>query len=74
MDGTNHDAAPHAEDHPGYGTFLKVWAALVGLTGLLVLMSRFGQNYAVWGLLTITPSRPGSSSTSSCTSGTKARC
>jgi cytochrome c oxidase subunit IV len=59
MDGTTHDLVAHAGDHPGYGTFLKVWAALVALTGMLVLMSRFGQNYAVWGLLTITPLKAG---------------
>ena len=46
-------------DHPGYGTFIKVWAALVALTGILLLMSRIGQNYAVWGLLTITPLKAG---------------
>jgi cytochrome c oxidase subunit IV len=59
MDATTHDDAAHAGDHPGYGTFLKVWAALVALTGMLVLMSRIGQNFAVWGLLTITPLKAG---------------
>ena len=59
MDGTAHGHAPIAADHPGYGTFLKVWAVLVALTGLLVLLSRFGQTYAVWGLLTITPVKAG---------------
>jgi cytochrome c oxidase subunit 4 len=59
MDATTHIHAADAGDHPGYGTFLKVWAALVALTGMLVLMSRFGQNYAVWGLLTITPLKAG---------------
>jgi cytochrome c oxidase subunit IV len=59
MDGTTHDAALHAEGQPGYSTFVKVWMALVGLTGLLVLMSRVGQTYAVWGLLTITPIKAG---------------
>jgi cytochrome c oxidase subunit 4 len=49
----------HADDHPGYGTFITVWATLVALTGILVLMSRIGQNYAVWGLLTITPIKAG---------------
>jgi cytochrome c oxidase subunit 4 len=48
----------HAE-HPGYGTFIKVWAALLVLTGLLVTLSRFGQTAAVWGLLTITPLKAG---------------
>ena len=46
-------------DHPGYGTFIKVWAALVALTGILLLVSQIGQNYAVWGLLTITPLKAG---------------
>jgi cytochrome c oxidase subunit 4 len=59
MDGTANDLAPHPEEHPGYWTFVKVWAALVALTGLLVLLSRFGQSYAVWGLLTITPIKAG---------------
>lgn len=45
----------HPVAHPGYATFLKVWAALVVLTGVLVLMSRFGQSSAVWGLLLVTP-------------------
>jgi cytochrome c oxidase subunit IV len=45
--------------HPGYGTFVKVWAALVALTALLVTLSRFGQEPAVWGLLTITPLKAG---------------
>jgi cytochrome c oxidase subunit IV len=45
--------------HPGYGTFIKVWAALLLLTGLLVTLSRFGQTAAVWGLLTITPLKAG---------------
>lgn len=52
------EATPPVE-HPGYGTFIKVWGALVILTGLLVLMSRFGQTAAVWGLLTITPLKAG---------------
>jgi cytochrome c oxidase subunit 4 len=42
-------------EHPGYGTFVAVWAALVALTALLVLVSHLGQDYAVWGLLLITP-------------------
>ena len=50
MDGTTHDLVAHAGDHPGYGTFIKVWAALVALTGMLVLMSLLGQTFAVWGL------------------------
>ena len=46
-------------EHPGYGTFLKVWIALVVLTVLLVTLSHFGQTAAVWGLLTITPLKAG---------------
>ena len=49
----------HSENHPGYGTFLAVWGALVVLTGCLVFLSRFGQEAAVWGLLTITPVKAG---------------
>lgn len=45
--------------HPGYDTFIKVWVALVILTGLLVLASRLGQTAAVWGLLTLTPLKAG---------------
>jgi cytochrome c oxidase subunit IV len=44
-----------AAAHPGYGTFIAVWVALVLLTGALVLLSHFGLRAAVWGLLTITP-------------------
>jgi cytochrome c oxidase subunit IV len=45
--------------HPGYTTFIKVWLALVILTGFLVLASHFGQTAAVWGLLTLTPLKAG---------------
>jgi len=45
--------------HPGCGTYIKVWVALVILTGLLVLASRLGQTAAVWGLLTLTPLKAG---------------
>lgn len=41
--------------HPTYGTFIRVWAVLVILTGALVFLSHFGLRAAVWGLLTITP-------------------
>lgn len=54
-----HDTIEHAQAQPGYATFIKVWAALVALTGTLVLMSRAGQTYAVWGLLTLTPLKAG---------------
>ena len=50
---------PTSEVHPGYGTFIKVWAALLLLTGLLVTLSRFGQTAAVWGLLLLTPLKAG---------------
>jgi len=46
-------------DHPGYGIFIKVWLALLALTGLLVLSSHFGQGAAVWGLLVLTPLKAG---------------
>jgi cytochrome c oxidase subunit IV len=44
---------------PGYKTYLAVWAALVALTGGLVLLSHLGQRTAVWGLLTISPFKAG---------------
>ncbi len=57
---TDHSlASPDHAEHPGYGTFVKVWVALVLLTGLLVLMSHFGQTTAVWGLLLVTPLKAG---------------
>jgi len=50
---------PHMEleahDHPGYGVFFIVWGVLLVLTTLLVLLSRSGQDAAVWGLMIITP-------------------
>jgi cytochrome c oxidase subunit 4 len=46
-------------EHPGYGTFIAIWAALVALTGLLVVLSHFGQRAAVWGLLTVSPFKAG---------------
>jgi cytochrome c oxidase subunit 4 len=46
-------------EHPGYGTYVAVWAALVILTGGLVLLSHLGQRAAVWGLLTISPFKAG---------------
>jgi cytochrome c oxidase subunit IV len=51
--------AEHQGAHPGYGTFVAVWIALIALTGLLVLLSHFGPGPAVWGLLTITPLKAG---------------
>lgn len=52
-------AGDHSVEHPGYATFVKVWLALVVITGLLVLMSHFGQSFAVWGLLLLTPIKAG---------------
>lgn len=46
-------------EHPGYGTFIKVWVALLVLTGALVAVSHLGQKAAVWGLLTLTPLKAG---------------
>ena len=56
---TSEHLGEHGLEHPGYGTFIKVWLALVVLTGLLVLMSHLGQRYAVWGLLLLTPIKAG---------------
>ena len=53
-----YDSAHHAE-HPGYGTFIKVWVVLLILTGCLVGVSHLGQTAAVWGLLTLTPLKAG---------------
>ena len=49
----------HAAEHPGYGTFIKVWVALLLLTFTLVGLSHVSQTYAVWGLLTLTPLKAG---------------
>lgn len=47
--------APHIV---GYGTFIKVWIALVVLTGLLVGLSvTHRPNLALLGLLVITPTK-----------------
>jgi len=49
------DAHPHIV---GYGTFIKVWLALVALTGVLVgLSASHSPNLAVLGLLVITPTK-----------------
>jgi cytochrome c oxidase subunit 4 len=42
-----------------YRTFALVWAALVLLTGTLVLVSRLGQGLAVVAMLLITPVKVG---------------
>ena len=51
----------HPHDHPhivGYGTFIKVWLALVALTAVLVGLSVAGSpNLALLGLLVITPTK-----------------
>lgn len=49
----------HTQEHPGYGTFIKVWAALLVLTFSLVGLAHLGQGPAVWGLLTLTPLKAG---------------
>lgn len=46
---------PEAHAHPGYAVFFIVWAVLLVLTTVLVLLSRVGQDAAVWGLMLITP-------------------
>jgi cytochrome c oxidase subunit 4 len=56
---TSEHTGEHGIEHPGYGTFVKVWLALVILTGLLVLLSHLGQSQAVWGLLLLTPLKAG---------------
>jgi len=49
---------PHAEHIVGYGTFIKVWAALVALTAMLVGLSALhSPDLAVIGLLIITPTK-----------------
>ena len=49
----------HAQEHPGYGTFIRVWILLVLCTLALVGLSHIGQRAAVWGLLTLTPLKAG---------------
>lgn len=46
-------------EHPGIRTLVSVWLVLVLLTGVLVLMSHFGPQVAVWGLLSISPLKAG---------------
>ncbi|MCE1229746.1 MAG: cytochrome C oxidase subunit IV family protein [Firmicutes bacterium] len=57
MDNTTH--APSHSAHPGYGTFIKVWVALLVCTFALVGLAHLGQGPAVWGLLTLTPLKAG---------------
>ena len=59
MDGTANDLAASRRTHiPATGPSSRCGGP-GRLTGLLVLLSRFGQSYAVWGLLTITPLKAG---------------
>jgi len=53
------DAARPASPASADRTYLRVWAALVALTGLLVLVSRLGPAPALAGLLTVTPLKAG---------------
>jgi len=63
--------APHIV---GYATFVKVWIALVVLTGLLVGLSvTHRPNLALLGLLVITPTKASWFSSTSCTSSTRVR-
>ena len=40
-------SADHSVEHPGYGTYIKIWVILVVLTGCLVGVSHLGQTAAV---------------------------
>jgi len=43
-----------------YSTFIKVWAALLALTALIVVVSKLAHDpFAVWALLTVTPLKAG---------------
>lgn len=45
---------------PAYGTFVKVWGALLGLTALLVFLSEWQHELlSVWAMLCITPVKAG---------------
>lgn len=57
MSNTTHSEAEHPHI-VGYGTFIKVWLALVGLTALLVgLAATHKPNLALIGLLIVTPTK-----------------
>jgi len=58
MNDTLHSHEAHIE-HPGYGTFIRVWLLLLLLTAGLVSLSHVSQTYAVWGLMTLTPLKAG---------------
>lgn len=57
------EAAQVAEAHGHivpYGTFVKVWLVLVGLTGLLVYLASLRlDNLGLWATLVITPFKAG---------------
>ncbi len=56
--GSMEQQAPHPNHIVGYGTFIKVWAALVALTAMLVgLSATHIPNLALVGLLIITPTK-----------------
>jgi len=61
MNSSMEHEADHPHDDPhivGYGTFIKVWIALVALTAVLVGLSVTGTpNLALLGLLVITPTK-----------------
>jgi cytochrome c oxidase subunit IV len=57
MSNSTHSDAGHTHI-VGYGTFIKVWVALVALTALLVgLSATHRPNLALLGLLVITPTK-----------------
>jgi cytochrome c oxidase subunit 4 len=57
------DRTAHTETHAHaipYGTFVKVWAVLLGLTALLVFLSEWQHDLlSVWAMLLITPVKAG---------------
>lgn len=59
MSESHHTSAAHEGAHPGYGTFVKVWAVLLLFTFALAGLSHVSQTAAVWGLLTLTPLKAG---------------
>jgi cytochrome c oxidase subunit 4 len=59
MSNLSNDRQPAALEHPGYGTFIRVWLVLVVLTAALVGLSHLGPKAATLGLLTISPVKAG---------------
>jgi len=62
MTGSMHNEAEHSAGAPphiiGYGTFIKVWLALLVLTAMLVgLSATHSPNLTLLGLLVITPTK-----------------